>query len=98
MPGTMVDFPANGRTASGYLATPAGGQGPGLILIQEWWGLVDHIKSVADRFANAGFGTLAPDLFHGKTTKSPDEAGKMLLRLHNPQAAEGLPRAAGFLL
>ena len=98
MPSTIVEFPANGRTASGYLATPAGGKGPGLILIQEWWGLVDHIKSVADRFANAGFVTLAPDLFHGKNTKSPDEAGKLAMALNIAEAAKDMRGAAEFLL
>src|ERR687884_1847938 len=98
MPSTMVEFPANGRSASGYLATPAGGKGPGLILIQEWWGLVDHIKDVADRFASAGFVTLAPDLFHGKTTKSPDEAGKLLIALNIAQAAKDMRGAAEVLL
>src|SRR5919204_3870379 len=97
MPSTMVEFPANGRTASGYLATPAGGKGPGLIVVQEYWGLVDHIKGVADRFANAGFVTLAPDLFHGKTTKSPDEAGKLLMALKIAEAAKDMRGAAGFL-
>src|SRR5919206_1121742 len=98
MPGTIVEFPANGRTASGYLATPAGGKGPGLIVIQEWWGLVDHIKSVVDRFANAGFVALAPDLYHGKTTRSPDEAGKMLMALNIAEAAKDMRGAADFLL
>ena len=98
MPSTMVEFPANGRTTPGYLATPAGGKGPGLILIQEYWGLVDHIKRVADRFASAGFVTLAPDLYHGKTTKSPDEAGKLLMALNIAEAAKDMRGAAEFLL
>ena len=78
--GELVEFPANGQTANGYLAIPRAGRGfqagPGVIVIQEWWGLVDHIKSVCDRFADAGFVALAPDVYHGQTTKSPDEAGK----------------------
>src|SRR5918911_629603 len=98
MASTMVDFPVNGRTASGYLATPAGGKGPGLIVIQEWWGLVDHIKNVVDRFASAGFVALAPDLYHGKTTKSPDEAGKLLMALNIAEAAKDMRGAAEFLL
>ena len=54
MAGTMVEFPSNGHTAKGYLATPASGKGPGVLVIQEWWGLVGHIKNVCDRFAAAG--------------------------------------------
>ena len=54
MAGRMVEFPSNGGTANGYLATPAAGKGPGVLVIQEWWGLVGHIKKVCDRFAAAG--------------------------------------------
>jgi carboxymethylenebutenolidase len=74
MQGQMIEFRANGRMTPGYLNTQAGG-GPGLIVVQEWWGLVDHIKQLSDRFAAEGFVTVAPDLYHGKQTKSPDEAG-----------------------
>jgi carboxymethylenebutenolidase len=49
-------------------------------VLQEWWGLVDHIKEIADRLAREGFVALAPDLYHGRTTRSPDEAGKLLMR------------------
>jgi len=66
----MVRFPANRHSTSGYLATPASGRGPGLLVILEYWGLVDHIKRVADRFAQVGFVALAPDFFDGKTTTS----------------------------
>ena len=68
----LISFPANGRTAAGYLSLPTSGSGPGLIVIQEWWGLVEHIKEVTDRFAAAGFVALAPDLYHGEQTKNPD--------------------------
>lgn len=72
MPDNMIEFRADGRSAAGYLATPAGGaKGPGVLVIQEWWGLVDHIEDVADRFAAEGFVALAPDLYHGESTKSP---------------------------
>src|SRR5699024_6327482 len=56
-----VTFPSNGSTAHGYLALPESGSGPGLIVIQEWWGLVDHIADVTNRFAAEGFVALAPD-------------------------------------
>ena len=97
MHGTMIRFPANGRTAPGYLNTAAG-TGPGLVIIQEWWGLVDHIKHVADRFAAEGFITLAPDLYDGKATKSPDEAGRMLMALQIEEAAKDIRGAAAHLL
>ena len=76
MAGKMVEFPSNGHSAKGYLAMPAAGKGPGVIVIQEWWGLVGHIKSVCDRFAAAGYSALAPDLYHGQTATEPDAAGK----------------------
>ena len=77
--GEMVQFPFAGGNTGGDLATPKQGSGPGVIVIQEWWGLVDHIKDVCDRFADEGFVALAPDLYHGKTTKSPDQATKLLM-------------------
>ncbi len=98
MAGTMVEFRANGRMGSGYLATPPAGRGPGLLVIQEWWGLVDHIKHLADRFAAEGFVALAPDLYHGKTTRSPDDAGKMLMALNIAEAGKDLHGAAAYLL
>ncbi len=97
MAGQMVSFPSNGHSAEGYLALPASGKGPGVIVIQEWWGLVPHIKDVADRFAAAGFAALAPDLYHGKTTKEPDEAGKMMMALKMDEAAKDMAGAYDFL-
>ena len=98
MPGTLVTFPGNGHTAQGYLALPPSGAGRGLLVIQEWWGLVDHIKALADRFAAAGFVALAPDMYHGEKSTSPDEAGKLLMALNIAQAAKDLRGAAAFLL
>jgi carboxymethylenebutenolidase len=83
----MIEFPSNGSTAQGYLALPEGGSGPGVVVIQEWWGLVDHIKDVCDRFAAEGFVALAPDLYHGATTTEPDEAGKAMMAMQLDQAA-----------
>ncbi len=97
MPGSTVSFSSNGETSSGYLAAPAGGRGPGVVVIQEWWGLVPHIKGVADRFADAGFLALAPDLYHGKSTKSPDEAGKLMMALNIDVAAGDLAGAVAYL-
>ena len=97
MPGKMVDFPSNGGTTQGYLATPASGKGPGVIVIQEWWGLVPHIKRVCDRFAAEGFSALAPDMYHGKTADEPDGAGKLFMALNIAQAEKDLRGAATYL-
>jgi len=85
--GEMIEFKSNGATAPGYLALPEGGTGPGIVVIQEWWGLVPHIKDVCDRFAAAGFVALAPDLYHGASTTEPDEAGKAMMAMQLDQAA-----------
>jgi carboxymethylenebutenolidase len=98
MAGKMVEYPVNGVTGSGYLAVPSSGKGPGVIVIQEWWGLVDHIKDVCDRFAAEGFTALAPDLYHGKTTKSPDDAGKLMMALNIDRAEKDLRGAIDYLL
>jgi carboxymethylenebutenolidase len=95
--GELVSFPSNGGTAEGYLALPKSGSGPAVIVIQEWWGLVPHITSLADRFADAGFVALAPDLYHGVSTTEPDEAGKLMMGLAIPQAAKDIAGAASYL-
>ena len=97
MAGSMVKFPSNGGTTDAYLATPASGKGPGVIVIQEWWGLVGHIKNVCDRFAAEGFSTLAPDMYHGKTADEPDGAGKLFMALNIGQAEKDLKGAAAYL-
>jgi carboxymethylenebutenolidase len=96
--GEMIEFQSNGSTAVGYLATPDGGQGPGVIVIQEWWGLVDHIRDVCDRFAAAGYVALAPDLYHGVTIAEPDEAGKAMMALKMDQAAKDMSGAVDELV
>ncbi len=95
--GQIVEFPNGDDTASGYLSVPEGGSGPGLIVIQEWWGLVDHIKDVCDRFAGEGFVALAPDLYHGETTTEPDEAGKLMMALNIDQAVADMSGAIAHL-
>ena len=96
--GEMVRFPMNGESGGGYLAAPAAGGGPGVVVIQEWWGLVDHIKTVADRLAAAGFTALAPDFYDGRTTASPDEAGKLMMALDIDGAEKKLRGAVDYLL
>jgi len=94
----MIEFAGNGKPYSGYLSPSATGSGPGVIVIQEWWGLVGHIKEVADRFAEAGFTALAPDFYHGKSTTEPDEAGSMLMALNIEDAAKVIHGAVEALL
>ena len=94
--GDMVTFASNGGTADGYLAEAAGG-GPGLIVVQEWWGLVDHVKDLVERFAAAGFTALAPDFFHGAATDEPDEAMRLMMGLAMDQAAKDVAGAATYL-
>lgn len=91
-------FASNGGQAHGYLALPAGGSGPGVIVIQEWWGLTDHIVDVTDRLAAEGFVALAPDLFGGRTTHDADEAGELMSQLPVAKAARDLSGAVDFLL
>lgn len=91
--GEIIEFPSNGGADQGYLAVPASGSGPGVVVIQEWWGLVDHIKDVCDRFAEAGFVALAPDLYHGRSTTEPDEAAKAMMALRMEQAARDMSGA-----
>jgi carboxymethylenebutenolidase len=84
--GTMIDFSRpDGGTTKGYLATAGSGR-PGIVVIQEWWGLNDQICGVADRFARAGYNALAPDLYKGRLTAVPDEANHLMTGLDFPDA------------
>jgi carboxymethylenebutenolidase len=98
--GEMIEFPSNGSTAGGYLAVPNSGSGPGVVVIQEWWGLVDHIEDVCDRFAAAGYVALAPDLYHGQKVApgEPDEAGKAMMAMKMDQAARDMSGAVDEVL
>lgn len=96
--GENVTFRSNGDTGQGYLAVPESGSGPGVIVIQEWWGLVPHITDVVDRFAAAGFTALAPDLYRGESTTEPDEAGKLMMALNIDRAAKDMSGAVDVLL
>lgn len=96
--GSQMEFASNGEQVRGYLALPPSGRGPGVIVIQEWWGLVDHIRDVCDRFAREGFVALAPDLYRGDATADPDEAGRLMMDLEIPRAARDLDGAGAALL
>jgi carboxymethylenebutenolidase len=93
-----VTFASNGGTAHGYLVLPESGRGPGVIVIQEWWGLTRHIADVADRLAREGFVALAPDLYGGATTHDAIEAGRLMQELPVERAARDLGGAVDYLL
>jgi len=96
--GENVSFTVNGQKVDGWFARPGSGKGPAVVVIQEWWGLVPHIQDVTDRFAKEGFVALAPDLYHGKTTTSPDEAGRLLMELDVERAGREIAAAGAYLL
>ena len=80
-----IEFQTSAGSAPGYLAVPAGEHGPGIVVMQEWWGLDEHIRSVCDRLAAEGFYALAPDLYRGETTTQPSEAQqKMMAHVDGP--------------
>lgn len=95
--GESIRFESNGDRVAGYLARPASGRGPGVLVIQEWWGLVDHIRDVCDRLARAGFVALAPDLYRGEATGEPDTASRLMMDLEIPRALRDLRGAADAL-
>jgi carboxymethylenebutenolidase len=98
--GEMIEFPVNGTSAGGYLAVPDAGAGPGVMVIQEWWGLVPQIKAVCDRLAAEGFVALAPDLYHGEMAAHDemDKAGHLMTTLPAEQAAKDMSGAISALL
>ena len=93
-----VSFPSGEGEAHGYLAVPPTGSGPGVIVIQEWWGLTDHIADIANRLAGEGFVALAPDLFGGKVAHDADEAQQLTSELPVDRAVSDLAGAVDFLL
>ena len=97
--GDMVEFKSNGDPARGYLATPQSGSGPGVIVVQEWWGLNPQIKGVADRLAKEGFVALAPDLYRGELAQHDemDKAGQLMSSLPMDRAARDMGGAVDYL-
>ena len=93
-----VQFPTDAGPCDGYLALPEGASGPAVVVIQEWWGLVPHIEDVTRRFAKEGFLAFAPDLYHGKTTTTPDSAGRLLMELDADRAQREISAAGAYLL
>jgi len=92
-----IEFPTSAGTSPGYLAVPAGGRGPATIVLQEWWGVDEHVRSICDRFAAEGFFALAPDLFGGETTTQPSEAQQKMMALSMDQVEKDMCGAADYL-
>jgi carboxymethylenebutenolidase len=92
-----VQFEANGQTAKGYLTEPDG-EGPGVVVLHEWWGVDDSMQRLADSFAEEGFLALIPDLFHGETTEQPDEAEQKMMAMNMDQAEKEMRGAVELLL
>ncbi len=89
---------SDGNELMGFLAYPEGGSDlPGVVLIQEWWGLNEHIRDVARRLANEGFAVLAVDLYDGVSTSEPDEAQKLVMELDQAAAVQEIGAAASYL-
>lgn len=98
--GEMVTFPSNGDTADGYLTIPASGRGPGVLVLQEWWGLAPQLKRVCDRLAEEGFVALAPDLYHGEIAEHTemDKAARLMSEMPMDRAARDMGAAVDYLL
>jgi carboxymethylenebutenolidase len=94
-----VEFKSNGGTASGYLVKPPSGTGPGVIVLQEWWGLDPGIKEQAERIAAGGFVALAPDLYHGQVAghDEMDKAAQLMSTLPLDRAARDMSGAVDYL-
>ena len=92
-----IEFPTSAGSAPGYLAVPPAEHGPATIVLQEWWGLDEHIRSVCDRFASEGFFALAPDLYRGESTTQPSEAEQKMMALSMDQAEQDMRGAVEFL-
>jgi carboxymethylenebutenolidase len=94
-----VEFRTNGNTASGYLAIPASGTGPGILVVQEWWGLDWGIKKSAERLAEAGFVALVPDLYHGELAEHTemDKASHLMQSMPPDRAARDMSGGIDYL-
>jgi carboxymethylenebutenolidase len=94
-----IEFRSNGTVASGYLVKPAAGSGPGVLVIQEWWGLDSGIKEMTDRLGAAGFVALAPDLYHGELAghTEMDKAARLMKSLPPERAGRDMSGAVDYL-
>ncbi|GAA1872885.1 dienelactone hydrolase family protein [Asanoa iriomotensis] len=95
--GPKISYPSNGDSTGAYLALPGGAGAPGVIVLHEWWGLTPHITAIADRFADAGFVALAPDLYRGESTGDREAAARLVAGMPIDRAAADIVGAADFL-
>jgi carboxymethylenebutenolidase len=95
---SVVAMDVQGAPVEGYLALPDSGSGPGVLVIQEWWGLVPHIRTVVERLAAAGFVAMAVDHYRGVETSEPDEAKKLMMGMQIAGVAADLAAGADYLL
>ncbi|MBI4375122.1 MAG: dienelactone hydrolase family protein [Elusimicrobia bacterium] len=95
--GSQMTFDWDGGQSTWYEAVPKSGTGPAVIVLQEWWGLVPHIKQVCDQLAAQQFVAIAPDLYHGHAAKNPDEAGRLMMALNIERAADEIGAAIRYL-
>jgi carboxymethylenebutenolidase len=97
--GSLVEFASNGATVGGYLSQPASGKGPGIVVVQEWWGLDQSLKIMVDRLGEAGFVALAPDLYRGELAAhhEVDKASQLMQSLPPDRAARDMSGAVDFL-
>jgi carboxymethylenebutenolidase len=94
----IVSMEVKNDSINGYLSHPESGSGPAVLVIQEWWGVVPHIRSVVDRLAEAGFVALAVDHYKGVETTEPDEAQKLMMGLKVASAGAEIASGAEYLL
>ncbi|HEX4422593.1 MAG TPA: dienelactone hydrolase family protein [Kofleriaceae bacterium] len=93
-----VTFPSSAGEASGVLIAPDGAaKPPAVVVLQEWWGINDQIQSVGQRYADAGFAVVIPDLYHGVVAKDADEAGRMMKELDFGKAVQEIAGAVDFV-
>ena len=96
--GSMVSYPSGSETVSGYLAAPGGaGKKPGIVVIQEWWGLNDWVKAKTDEFAKQGYVAVAPDLYRGKVATDGDTAHQLMRGMPDDRALRDMKAAVSYL-
>ena len=96
--GYRLEYMHGGTTVEGYMARPEGaGPWPGVVVIQEWWGLEPHIEDICRRFAKEGFAAIAPDLYHGALTDDPNEAGRLMRQMNMEEAVREIISGAQYL-
>lgn len=94
----FISYGSNGGSVDGYLALPRDGQAhPGVLLIQEWWGIEPHIKDLTERVAREGYVVLAPDLYHGTVVAEPNDAMKAAMALNQDAAVREIQHGIDYL-